>query len=138
MNKVKKYRQISHTADVGIKVWGQSLEELFKNAVKGMVSIVLDRAFDKKDEHIEIELSAPDNEDLLVDFLNEMLYKINVDNWIPSKADIQVKDNELKGKIFGGKLRPDQEIAVEIKAATYHNIEIKKEEQYNTVIYFDV
>jgi len=87
-----------------------------------------------------MELSAQDSEMLLVSYLNEILYLINVKKWIPCKiSQLSIKDNKLKVVLSGTPFSPDDRIKTEIKAATYHNICIKKKKGLLEVeVLFDV
>lgn len=71
---MKKFEVIEHTADMGIKAYGKDLSELFTNAAYGMASLITD--LDKVNpKHIEnITLKAENKEELLVSWLNEIIY----------------------------------------------------------------
>ena len=71
---MKKYTLIDHTADIGIKAYGKSLSEAFENAAKGMFDIITDNSDIDSVGQYDIELSADDLEQLLVDFLSDLLY----------------------------------------------------------------
>lgn len=141
---MKKYEPIEHTADIGLRIYGDDLEELFKNGFYGLLVQVTDEKNDGNNDDGNdiklIELKAPDNEALLIDFLNEILYLINAEKWMPSKIKmISINDNELKAEFCGDKFESSDIIKTEVKAATYHNIEIKKENNiWVTNVFFDV
>ncbi len=135
----EKFSLIEHTADIGIKIQGNNLEELFKSGFYGVLSIVASRKA-LISESKTIELYAPDKESMLVDFLNEILYLINVKNWLPAKiVELNIDENNLKSVINGEKFSSTDIIKTEIKAATYHNINIKKNvDTWETKVYFDL
>ena len=75
---MKTYELIDHTADVGIKAYGKTLSEAFENAAKGMFDIITDSSEIESIGQYNIELEAPDLEQLLVDWLSELLYLFEI------------------------------------------------------------
>ena len=74
---MKKYEVFEHTADVGIKARGADLGEAFENAALGMFDIISDVDIIETIGEYDITLSSPDIEQLLVDWLSELLF-INI------------------------------------------------------------
>jgi len=137
----KKYEFINHTADVGIKVWGESLESLFENAAYSMFDILteLDKVKAKKSLGVEIEGKRTD--ELLADWLRNLLYKFNGDGYLLREFNIEEISNKgLKAKVRGEKLNLSRHsLKTEIKAVTYHGLEVKKTGQgWEAQVIFDV
>jgi len=148
-NTMKEFEIVPHTADLQIKAYGKSLENLFKNALKGMFqsigpitkecSYINDQLVCEKFsvEH-KIEINAPDVEQLLVDFLSEALYLSDVND--EAYLDVtfeKFSSTELVATIKGIKIQGFE--VVEIKAVTYHDLKIEKENNlYSTNIVFDI
>ena len=136
----KGFSPVEHTADIGLRLWGKAAEDLFCSAFKGLLYLA-DRgegiSSDTETRHIKID--SPDMESLLVDFLNELLYMINNGNWIPAEIDgICISGTGLECSIRGGSCDPANGKGREIKAATYHNLEISKnDDTMTTIVYFD-
>lgn len=134
---------LEHTADIGIKINGSSLEELFKNAFYGILSIVAETGISNCENKI-IKLTAPDKESLLIDFLNELLYLINAEKWLPAEIDklsinVNIDGNKLEAAIKGKKYTLPDTITTEVKAATYHNIKISNTvDNWETKVFFDI
>lgn len=136
------YRQIEHTADVGLEIYGNTIRELFLNSVKGLFHLIspgLEVA--KRRRHpISIELEAPTQEELLVHWLNEFIYNFFVKGLFPKAIRI----NELKGKNIEAEVEfancsKAQKISLEIKAATYHDLSIQRiNNKYQARVIFDV
>ena len=74
------YEEIEHTADWALRVRGQTLTELFRNAGLGMLSLLGIEHGPGNAESRFIELKADDNETLLVIWLEELLYPLEVEN----------------------------------------------------------
>ena len=86
------------TADLGVEAKGKSLEEAFKEGAKGLYNIMVDIDKVDKKEKLEFEISAEDLEELLYNFLNELLFYTDVDNLVFSDFDIKIEreDNSYR------------------------------------------
>ena len=138
---MKKYELIDHTADVGIKAYGKTLSESFENAAKAMFDIITDESEIESTGQYDIELSNDDLEQLLVDFLSELLYLHDTKNLVFGffKVDIDEKEKKLEAKVCGEKFDLSKhKIGSEIKAVTYHMLEIKKNKKFTVQVLFDI
>lgn len=131
----KGIQEISHTADEAIEVSGFSIEDLFINAANGMLAIM---GIIKKKRRMgkeKILLSGKDLESLLVTFLNEIVYYVEQKKF-PNNFKIDISNFQLEC-IFD--VVPVDSIRKEIKAVTYHHINIKHEkDQFSTQLVFDI
>jgi riboflavin kinase / FMN adenylyltransferase len=133
-----RYRDIEHTADRALWVWGEELPDLFVGAAQGMYEIMdLEIEGRVATEWREISLEAPDLEILLVDWLNELLYIGEVENLL--LVDFQIEsltDSGLTARVGG---LPADEPVRDIKAVTFHDLAVVQEEGgWSTVVTFDV
>ncbi|MGM0442434.1 MAG: archease [Elusimicrobiota bacterium] len=141
-NKFKDgYRILETTADIGLELRGQNLEKLFENSIKGLTAVICGDRKPKtggrlKTKKIEIEFSGA-YEDLLVDFLNELIFLVNEKLWLPEKGRVDLQEDNLKAEIQGRIVKPKM-IDTQIKAATFHNIKIEKNKNYRTKVVFDI
>ncbi len=138
---MKKYDLIDHTADVGVKAYGKTLSEAFENAAKGMFDIITDNSEVESTGQYNIELKASDLEQLLVDFLSELLYLHSVNNIVFGffKLDIDENKKSLKGTFYGEKFNISKhKIGSEIKAVTYHMLEVNNKKPYYVQVIFDI
>ena len=71
---MKPFEIVDHTADISIKVYGKSLKELFENSSLGMFNILADLEGITTSTELEIKVDAPDKEELLIEWLDELLY----------------------------------------------------------------
>lgn len=148
--KDKKYEQIEHLSDIGLKIYGNSLEELFENAAEGMFSIMCDinKVGIVEEKGITIDEDGSISfEELLIIWLENLLYEFEVYNMLFSKFKIskfRISGNRsiVKAKIFGEKIDfKRHEIIVAIKAPTYHMLEVKRDNKTNSwmaCVIFDV
>jgi len=141
MEPLKRYEQFSHTADIGVRVFGRTLKELFENAAFAMFDITADLDGLKGEIVQEIELTAPNTEELLISWLDELLYNFYTKGIIFYKFKVEELSKDLiKAKAFGRALSDNKNrLKTEIKAATYYNLKIlKRDDYYEVDIVFDV
>jgi len=135
---MKPYKILEHKADLKIRAYGRTKKELFSNFLLAMAeSQKTEAASDEKTKR-EIRIKSLDLPSLLVDFLNEVLYlsQVNKETYFDFKFK-KFNDNELEGELIGQKVRTFGE---DIKAATFHNLEIKqtKNKTLEGTVLFDI
>jgi SHS2 domain-containing protein len=136
-NKPNGFVEIEHTADISLKVWSTTLEDLFKLAVDGMNSII-EINVDNSDpgKYQEFCIEDMDLESMLVSLLNEINYKIQQEFICTKVMEIIVEDEKISGRLFLNRIMSFRK---EIKAVTYHNLKINHSQKgYSVVIVFDV
>lgn len=136
-----RYEIIPHTADIGMKAYGQSLEELFKNAAYGMFDIIADLDGLTRSVTQPIDVKASNSEELLVAWLDELLYHFYTKQTIFFDFEIEkLEDTRIVAKAFGRNIGQNRNrLKREIKAATYHELKIEeKDGQFTASIIFDV
>jgi len=138
---MKTYELIDHTADVGIKAYGANVSEAFEHAAKGMFDIITDKSEIENTGQYEIILEAPDLEQLLVDWLSELLFLNSANNLVFGffKVELDEKKKQLNARVFGEKFNLSKhKIGSEIKAVTYHMLEVRKKKPYYVQVLFDI
>jgi len=130
---------LEHPADIKLKILASTKEDLFKGALEGMASIIADSQ-DITKEPIEktIEIFSLEENTLLIDFLSEVLTQTDICNSVFLEIEIKELTNQkIAGKIKGWKVKRFKE---EIKAVTYHGVNIIKNKQgfWEAIILFDV
>ena len=137
---MEKFEVIEHTADVGIIAYGRSLGELFANAAAGMMHFLIDRAMVRKAERRTMTVEADDRESLLINWLSDLLVVLNADGFIPADFNIlELTDTRLTAEIAGEPVdRTRHAFRLDVKAATYHALEIGKNDCWHARIIFDV
>jgi SHS2 domain-containing protein len=132
---------IEHTADVGIVAYGGDLEELYINAARGMLSLVIDMDTIKSDISKNIDINENDEDALLVAWLNELLYILDTEHVILKDFEIEkLTSVSLSAKCYGETLDfKRHKLKREVKAATYYGLSIiKVDDQYSARIIFDI
>ncbi|MDA8100231.1 MAG: archease [Nitrospiraceae bacterium] len=123
------YETFEHEADIGIRGFGDSLEESFAHAAAAMYSVVVDVGNVEPRERRSITVSAPERDLLLVEWLNALLAVSDIDRLVFSKFAVSIRGNELAGEAWGEPLdRMKHRPRVEVKGATYHMLHVGTEE----------
>ena len=140
---MKEFEVIEHTADVGIRAYGKSIEECFENAAKGMFAIITDNSQIEPMEKREIELTSNSIENLLVDWLSELLFLNSAYNLVFGDFEVRIDEGEeqvsLHGEAIGEKYsREKHGYGTEIKAVTYHMLKVKREPPCEVQVLFDI
>lgn len=143
---MKKFRFLEHAADVKALLQGNTLEELFVNgalAVLCLAGIPGKREDGRVVKRVKIE--AETIEDLLVAWLNEIIWLFYGKKFIPGIFSLHVNERnpsrrELKAELKGVPFNPGVDIIQsEIKAATYHRVNIIKNGGiFSAEVVFDV
>ena len=141
-----KYEILEHKADLKIRAFGKTKEELFLNMLSGMEeSMKAELKKPKEKTKRQIKIKSLDSSALLVDFLSEVLYLTQVNKEIyneikfikftdPSTSSGQA---ELEAALSGQKV---ERFGEDIKAVTYHSLDIhqKKDRTWEATVLFDI
>ena len=136
-----KYTLIDHTADIGIDVFGPTLRELFTNAAFALFDIITDLSKVECKVEYSINISGIDREQLLVNWLSELLYLHDVKNLLfKNFCIVDIKDNQLNATINGEVfIEGKHVIKTEVKAVTYHCLSVIQEDhQWKARVIFDL
>lgn len=135
------FEVFEHTADIGVRVFGRDLAELLRNAALALMTLITDRESVRPDEKTVFELEAETGEELLIKMLSEILYLHQARKMVFCEAEMELTDGyRLKGRLKGEKIDPGRhELLLDIKAATYHNLKIKRvNDRFMAEIVFDI
>ncbi|HGY08517.1 MAG TPA: archease [Oceanithermus profundus] len=140
-----RLRMLDHTADVGFEVEAGSLPALFEGAAKGLLQVMFEGPLEAEpgDEH-RLRLEAESLETLLVRWLDELAYLVQTRGEVPLEAEVSL-DRTSTGWRLEARLatapfdRVADRFAGEVKAATYHGLEIKQTgDRYRARVILDV
>ena len=125
---VMGYRILDHTADIGIEVHGATLTDLFSQAAFALVDLLTDRAMLTGEAERIIRVAGADLEDLWINYLREILYLFNGENFLLKDIPgIKFSELSLEASLLGASYNPRRHaIKTEIKAVTYHRAEVKQ------------
>ncbi len=131
---------VNHTADVGIIAYGADVSQAFTNAARALFSLITELDDVEEVIHRDIELIAPDQESLLVEWLNELIYLFDVENIIFKRFDItELNDTQLKARSYGEKVdNSKHKLKTGVKAATYHMLKVDRGDGCKVQVLFDI
>lgn len=135
------FKEIDHTADFGLEFYGKNKEELFISAANGLFSSITDLSRVNSMESYDIDVEGDDEEDLLIEWLRELLYLHHVKGILLNEFVItEITGNKLAAKTSGEPFdKKRHKINREIKAATYHELFVRKEEKgWRARVIFDI
>jgi SHS2 domain-containing protein len=136
---MKQYELIEHTADVGVKAYGKTVAEAFEHAAEAMFDIITDESTIDSIGEYDIQLEAPDLEQLLVDWLSKLLFLNDAENLVFGKFQVTIDANRLSARVFGEKYnKKKHKMGVEIKAVTYHMLQVKEKDLIFVQVLFDI
>ncbi len=138
---MQPFRVLEHTADIGFEAFGATREEVFENAARALMDIVVDLDSIALRQTVEVEVCGPDAPSLLVNWLSEILYWHDAEGWLFGKFEIHsLSDRSLAAQACGEKFDPARHQAkLLVKAITYHQLALEQTaEGWCAQVYVDI
>lgn len=137
---VAAFEVIDHTADVGILARGRTLPELFAHAAEGMMHFLIAPETVQRQERRSVAAEAEDLPGLLIAWLNELLVLLNADGFVPTAFEVgEVTDRRVAAGVWGEPVDPSRHhFRLDVKAATYHQLYVRKNGLWEARVIFDV
>jgi SHS2 domain-containing protein len=135
------YETFEHTADVGLRVVAPDLNDLFVDAGRGLMAQLVEDPESVGSDRVErIEITAERLDELLFDWLGELLYRFDANRFVPSRFDLEVSEGVVKARVEGGTFDPSLHRGLsEVKAITYHGLKlIETPEGYLAEVILDI
>ena len=134
-----KYEFVEHTADLTFKAYGRDSDQLFENAAEALESTLIMLEAVALSATTTIEMTSDSCDDLLYDWLAELLVMFEVNRFAVKKCIVNITGLSLRVECWGERIDPNKHtLNTEVKAVTYHNLQIKKNKVYHTEITLDV
>lgn len=112
-----------HTADLRIRVEARSVADLFAEAGRALAAVVAHgRVPPAEGEHERVELEAPDRDALLVDWLNELIFRSETGGKVYGDVRVETLSDHKLTALIRGAAAPGR--ANPVKAATFHGLAI--------------
>ena len=120
------YEVFDHTADLGLRIRADTLDELFTEAAHALFSVIVANLDEVRCvEEISIEIEGDVHDEMLRDWMAELLYVFHTKHLIFSRFEADVGDTKLTATARGEPIDPARhEIDTEIKAITYHGLNV--------------
>lgn len=136
---MKKYEILEHKADLKIRAFGKTKEELFENAMIGMQNALRAKVKSQKSKiKRKIKIKSSDLSSLLVDFLSEINYLNEINKQVYHDIKFtKFSNTKLEGDISGKEV---ERFGMDIKGVTYHDLDIhqKKDKTWEATVLFDI
>lgn len=128
----KRFEWVEHPSDIGFRAYGHDLAEAFENAALALFEVMVDTSKVEPREEVKVELEAEDEEALLYDWLEKLLYFHDTQNLVMSKFRVEISGTnggfKLIARAWGEPFDPAKHPErTAVKAMTYHMMEIKCE-----------
>ena len=125
---VARWELVPHGADVGVRGIGATREEAYLEAALALTGVITDPAKVVPGESVEISCSAPDDEMLLVDWLNALVYEMATRRMLFGRFAVHISNHTLTAQAWGEPVDVARhEPAVEVKGATYTGLLVRQE-----------
>jgi tRNA nucleotidyltransferase (CCA-adding enzyme) len=123
---------ITNGADVGVRGIGVSKAQAFEQAAVALTAVITDPMTVAAKECIEVSCEAPDDELLLVNWLNALIYEMATRKMLFGRFEVYLTGSKLGAKAWGEAMDASKhELAIEVKGATCTELSVKQDESGN-------
>ena len=135
------FKILEHTADVGLVATGATFTETLSWLATGMFSIIADLDCVELAETRHTEVDSTNPEALVFDWLNELLYVYEADGFLPKVFRVAADEDatSLAAELQGEPVDAERHrLRTAVKAATYHNLQVRHEDEWRIQVVLDV
>jgi SHS2 domain-containing protein len=135
------FELVEHTADIGVQATGDTLAEALAWVAKGMFTVIADLERVEPRAILEVSVRSTDREALVVDWLNELLYRHETEGFLPTDFHVAIDETEtrLEGRCLGEPFDPlHHDLLTSVKAATYHELSVSHDGSWRIQVLLDV
>lgn len=126
----RSWEHFPHQADIGVRGIGATKEAAFERAAQALTAVITDPESVAPTQSVPIVCEAPDDELLLVDWLNALVYEMATRRMLFSRFAVRFNDHSLQATVWGEPVEVARhQPAVEVKGATYTELSVKRDEQ---------
>jgi len=124
---VNRHRQLEHTADLGLEIWGDSRSELFAQAAVALREVIVADAPVSPRKTQDIEVSGADDAELLVAWLSELLFLFECRGFLAADCQLEFGEGCLRAQVKGEPFDPQRHpLEREVKAITHHQVLVEE------------
>ena len=125
-----RWEHFEHEADIGVRGIGHTLASAFEQAALAMSAIITDLSLINPRDEVTIVCEEPDQELLLADWLNALIFKMSTRNMLFSQFEVHINNGHLKATAWGEPVNVKRhQPAVEIKGATYTELAVHRSQE---------
>lgn len=136
-----QFKVLEHPSDLGIETHGSSMQDVFRNAAYGLISVVTGDSRIETRRELKVEIRALDRENLMVRWLTEILYLYDAEKFLTADVKFEaLTDTLLKARLLGEPYDGSKhELKIDVKAVTYHQLSVDEHDGYWTArVFVDV
>jgi SHS2 domain-containing protein len=123
-----RWELLPHGADVGVCGIGRSKAQAFEQAGVALTAVVTDPGTVAAEDSVEISCAAPDDELLLVEWLNALIYEMATRKMLFSRFEVRIAGDQLMATAWGETIDVNRhETAVEVKGATCTELKVAQQ-----------
>lgn len=138
---MQPYRILEHTADIGFEAFGATRQEVFANAARALIHLIVDLEVISLREELPIQVEGTDASSLLVNWLSEILYLHDAEGWLFRDFEIHSLDDHSLAALARGERfdRARHQAKLLVKAITYHQLALEQTAQgWRAQVYVDI
>lgn len=120
----RKFTFLEHTADIKFQVFGKTPAEIFENSTAALSSYMSSGKALRPKLMMAIDVESDNYENLLYKFLDELLYLVDAESFVPCKAEVTLQGMKIHAIIYGDDTKKHE--LMHVKAATYAEMYLKK------------
>ncbi len=139
---MKSYEYLEHTADMGLRVFGENLYALFTNAAQGLFETIAVVETIDEIECVCIDVTAASVEELFVAWLDELNFRHETEEVFFRRARVlQCSETEISAEVYGESANFEKhQVYTEIKSVTYHQLQVaqKPDKSWVAQVIFDL
>jgi SHS2 domain-containing protein len=125
--RTTRWEHYEHGADIGVRGFGATKAEAFEQAGLALTAVVADLRTVGQFEAIALECEAPDDELLLAEWLNALVYQMATRKLLFSRFAVKIDGTRLRAQAWGEAIDPERHHpAVEVKGATYTTLRVAR------------
>ena len=135
------FRTLEHTADVGFEAFGSTREEVFANAARALMDLIVDLDTIQPSEEVILQIGGPDPESVLVNWLSEILFLHDAERWLFRDFEIRdLQDDSLSAMARGEKFqRSRHQAKLLVNGVTYHQLALEETPRgWRAQVYVDI
>jgi tRNA nucleotidyltransferase (CCA-adding enzyme) len=125
--RTTRWEHYEHGADIGVRGFGATKAEAFEQAALALSAAIADLRVIGQFEAVRIDCEAPDDELLLAEWLNAIVYQMATRKLLFSRFAVKIDGRRLSAQAWGEAIDPERHHpAVEVKGATYTTLRVAR------------
>ncbi len=122
-----QWEHFPHVADIGVRGFGESKQAAFEQAAYALIAAIAELDRIAPESTVIIRCAAPDDEALLVEWLNALVFEIATRGMLFCRFRVHIDGNTLEAEALGEPIDPERhELAAEAKGATYTELSVRR------------